>query len=155
MKVRCEEVFGPVVTVSPYETFEDALARGERLEVRACRRACSRTTWTARCWRTARCEVGGVIVNDAERVPGRPDAVRRVEGHRLRPRGPAVRDGGDDRAAHPGPVARPAVAVESRRDDAGAPRRMVSVHSLSTDYDVAHFAAITSPRIYEKERVLG
>ncbi|MFN2542989.1 MAG: aldehyde dehydrogenase family protein [Actinomycetota bacterium] len=25
MKVRCEEIFGPVVTVDPYETFEDAL----------------------------------------------------------------------------------------------------------------------------------
>jgi acyl-CoA reductase-like NAD-dependent aldehyde dehydrogenase len=26
MKVRCEEIFGPVVTVDPYETFEEALA---------------------------------------------------------------------------------------------------------------------------------
>jgi acyl-CoA reductase-like NAD-dependent aldehyde dehydrogenase len=26
MKVRCEEIFGPVTTVSPYETFDDALA---------------------------------------------------------------------------------------------------------------------------------
>ena len=26
MKVRCEEIFGPVVTVSPYQTFEEALA---------------------------------------------------------------------------------------------------------------------------------
>src|SRR5512132_495605 len=27
MKVRCEEVFGPVATISPYQTFDDALAQ--------------------------------------------------------------------------------------------------------------------------------
>jgi acyl-CoA reductase-like NAD-dependent aldehyde dehydrogenase len=26
MRVRCEEIFGPVVTVDPYETFDEALA---------------------------------------------------------------------------------------------------------------------------------
>src|SRR5213075_3219135 len=43
------------------------------------------------------------------RLPSRPDAVRRLEGLGLRARGPPVRDGGDDRAADHGPVARAAV----------------------------------------------
>src|SRR5206468_1762966 len=46
-----------------------------------------------------------------ERVPGRPDAVRRREGLGIRPGGAAVRDGGDDRAEADGPVERAAVSM--------------------------------------------
>ena len=34
MKVRDEEIFGPVVAIEPYDDFEEALAAGESLEVR-------------------------------------------------------------------------------------------------------------------------
>ena len=34
MKVRDEEIFGPVLLIEPYDDFEDALAAGESLEVR-------------------------------------------------------------------------------------------------------------------------
>ena len=39
MKVRDEEVFGPVVAIEPYDDFEEALAAGESLEVRIAGRA--------------------------------------------------------------------------------------------------------------------
>ena len=91
MKVCREEIFGPVVTISPYETYDDAL---KRVNVRGAPHDRGRRGHHQR-------RVG---------VPRRPDAVRRVEGLGLRPRGPAVRDGGDDGAAHHGPVARAAVA---------------------------------------------
>jgi aldehyde dehydrogenase (NAD+) len=63
MKVRCEEVFGPVVTVTPYETFEDALA-----EVNDSRYGLQAGVFTNdlnRAFEAHRTlEVGGVIVND-------------------------------------------------------------------------------------------
>jgi aldehyde dehydrogenase (NAD+) len=63
MKVRCEEVFGPVVTISPYGTFEEALA-----EVNASRYGLQAGVFTNdlnRAFEAHRSlEVGGVIVND-------------------------------------------------------------------------------------------
>lgn len=63
MKVRCEEVFGPVVTITPYQTFEEALA-----EVNDSRYGLQAGVFTNdlnlafEAHRSL--EVGGVIVND-------------------------------------------------------------------------------------------
>jgi aldehyde dehydrogenase (NAD+) len=63
MKVRCEEIFGPVVTISPYQTFEEALA-----EVNDSRYGLQAGVFTNdlnRAFEAHRTlEVGGVIVND-------------------------------------------------------------------------------------------
>jgi acyl-CoA reductase-like NAD-dependent aldehyde dehydrogenase len=63
MKVRCEEVFGPVTTVSPYQTFEEALA-----EVNVSRYGLHAGVFTSSIERAflahRELEVGGVIVND-------------------------------------------------------------------------------------------
>ncbi len=63
MKVRCEEIFGPVTTVSPYQTFEEAIA-----EVNNSRYGLQAGVFTRDLNRAfqahAEIEVGGVIVND-------------------------------------------------------------------------------------------
>jgi acyl-CoA reductase-like NAD-dependent aldehyde dehydrogenase len=63
MKVRCEEVFGPVATISPYETFEQALA-----EVNDSKYGLQAGVFTNdinRAFEAHRTlEVGGVIIND-------------------------------------------------------------------------------------------
>ena len=63
MKVRCEEVFGPVCTISPYQTFEEALA-----EVNNSKYGLQAGVFTNdidRAFEAHRTlEVGGVIVND-------------------------------------------------------------------------------------------
>ncbi len=63
MKVRCEEVFGPVATITPYETFEDALA-----EVNNSKYGLQAGVFTNdinRAFEAHRTlEVGGVIIND-------------------------------------------------------------------------------------------
>lgn len=63
MKVRCEEIFGPVTTVSPYQTFEEALA--EANNSRYGLHAGVFTSDIERAFLAHReLEVGGVIVND-------------------------------------------------------------------------------------------
>ncbi len=63
MKVRCEEIFGPVATISPYETFEDALD-----EVNNSKYGLQAGVFTNdinRAFLAHRTlEVGGVIIND-------------------------------------------------------------------------------------------
>ena len=63
MKVRCEEIFGPVTTVSSYQTFEEAIA-----EVNNSRYGLQAGVFTRdidRAFQAHReIEVGGVIVND-------------------------------------------------------------------------------------------
>ena len=63
MRVRCEEVFGPVITVDPYQTFEEALA-----EVNNSRYGLQAGVFTSDLDRAflahRELEVGGVIVND-------------------------------------------------------------------------------------------
>jgi acyl-CoA reductase-like NAD-dependent aldehyde dehydrogenase len=63
MKVRCEEVFGPVATISPYQTFEQALA-----EVNDSKYGLQAGVFTNdinRAFEAHRTlEVGGVIIND-------------------------------------------------------------------------------------------
>jgi len=63
MKVRCEEIFGPVVTVSPYQTFDEALA-----EVNNSKYGLQAGVFTNdinRAFEAHRTlEVGGVIIND-------------------------------------------------------------------------------------------
>lgn len=63
MKVRCEEIFGPVTTVTSYQTFEEALA--EVNNSRYGLHAGVFTTSLERAFLAHReLEVGGVIVND-------------------------------------------------------------------------------------------
>src|SRR2546426_4412433 len=63
MKVRCEEVFGPVITVQRYETFEEALAEVNNspygLQAGVFTSSIDRAMLAHR-----ELEVGGVIVND-------------------------------------------------------------------------------------------
>ncbi|MGQ0669261.1 MAG: aldehyde dehydrogenase family protein [Actinomycetota bacterium] len=63
MKVRCEEIFGPVTTVSPYQTFEEAIA-----EVNNSRYGLQAGVFTNdinRAFQAHReIETGGVIIND-------------------------------------------------------------------------------------------
>jgi aldehyde dehydrogenase (NAD+) len=63
MKVRCEEIFGPVCTITPYQTFEEALA-----EVNDSKYGLQAGVFTNdinRAFEAHRTlEVGGVIVND-------------------------------------------------------------------------------------------
>jgi len=63
MKVRCFEVFGPVITVQPYQTFEEALA-----EVNDSEYGLQAGVFTSSIDRAMlahrELEVGGVIVND-------------------------------------------------------------------------------------------
>ncbi|MEO8291976.1 MAG: aldehyde dehydrogenase family protein [Actinomycetota bacterium] len=63
MKVRCEEVFGPVTTISPYQTFEEALA-----EVNNSKYGLQAGVFTNdinRAFEAHRTlDVGGVIIND-------------------------------------------------------------------------------------------
>ena len=63
MKVRCEEIFGPVVTITPYETYEEALA-----EVNDSKYGLQAGVFTndiTRAFEAHRSlEVGGVIIND-------------------------------------------------------------------------------------------
>jgi acyl-CoA reductase-like NAD-dependent aldehyde dehydrogenase len=63
MKVRCEEVFGPVITIQPYQTFEEALAEVNNSPYGL--QAGVFTTSIDRAMMAHReLEVGGVIVND-------------------------------------------------------------------------------------------
>ena len=63
MKVRCEEVFGPVATITPYQTFDEALA-----EVNDSKYGLQAGVFTNdlnRAFEAHRTlEVGGVIIND-------------------------------------------------------------------------------------------
>ena len=63
MKVRCEEVLGPVITVQPYQTFEEALAEVNNtpygLQAGVFTSSIERAMLAHR-----ELEVGGVIVND-------------------------------------------------------------------------------------------
>ncbi|HVL32330.1 MAG TPA: aldehyde dehydrogenase family protein, partial [Actinomycetota bacterium] len=63
MKVRCEEIFGPVTTLDRYETFEEAIA-----EVNRSRYGLQAGVFTSDMERAfvahRDIEVGGVIVND-------------------------------------------------------------------------------------------
>src|SRR6266498_2700497 len=63
MKVRCEEVFGPVITVQPYQTFEEALAEVNNtpygLQAGVFTSSIERAMLAHR-----ELEVGGVIIND-------------------------------------------------------------------------------------------
>jgi acyl-CoA reductase-like NAD-dependent aldehyde dehydrogenase len=64
MKVECDEVFAPVVTLTPYDTFEEALAR-----VNDSRYGLQAGVFTRDLGRIEQAfetlEVGGIIVNDA------------------------------------------------------------------------------------------
>ena len=130
MKVRCEEVFGPVCTITPYQTFEEALA-----EVNDSKYGLQAGVFTNdinRAFEAHRTlEVGGVIVNDvsAFRADQMPYGGSKESG--LRPRGPAVRDGGDDRAAHHGALARAAVGRGERCASSGTrPWLLVAVFGV-------------------------
>ena len=108
MKVCREEVFGPVVAISPYQTFEEALRSVN--DSRYGLQAGVFTNDINRAFEAHRTlEVGGVIVNDvsAFRADQMPYGGSKDSG--VRARGAAVRHGGDDGAADHGALARPAV----------------------------------------------
>ena len=99
MKVGCQEVFGPVVCIVPFDTLDQAIARvnatpyglADRHLHQPPRRRLRRRA-QARGRRRAR-------QRDLE-LARRPDALRRLEGQRLRARGPALCCARDDRRAH-------------------------------------------------------
>jgi acyl-CoA reductase-like NAD-dependent aldehyde dehydrogenase len=63
MKVRCEEIFGPVATITPYETFEEALAEVNNSKFGL--QAGVFTNDLSRAFEAHRTlDVGGVIIND-------------------------------------------------------------------------------------------
>ena len=62
-KVNCREIFAPVVTVTPYQTFEEALAMVNDSDFGL--QAGVFTNDLRRVWRAfEELEVGGVVVND-------------------------------------------------------------------------------------------
>ena len=113
MKVCREEVFGPVVTISPYQTFEEALASVNDSKYGL--QAGVFTNDINRAFQAHRTlEVGGVIVNDVSAFRADQMPYGGVEGLRVRARGTEVRHGRDDRASHHGHVARAAVGGQVR-----------------------------------------
>ena len=99
MKVGCQEVFGPVVCIVPFDTLDEAIARvnatpyglatgifTNRLDDAFARGAQARGRRRAR-------------QRDVELARG-PDALRRLEGQRLRARGAALCCARDDRRTH-------------------------------------------------------
>ena len=113
-KVSCEEVFGPLCTVTPYDTLDEAiaLANSTRYGLQAGSLHARREVGTA-CGPGARVRRG-----DRERgtdVPRRSDAVRWGQGLGQHARGPGVRGAGDDGgAARRAPALRPSRAMCSR-----------------------------------------
>ena len=89
-----EEVFGPVLMVDAFDGARRGVRARSTTRASACRPASSPTTCRPPSGRTATCEVGGVDRRRRAELPRRPDALRRREGVRRRPRGPEVRDGG-------------------------------------------------------------
>ena len=101
MKVRDEEIFGPVVAIEPYDDFEQALAEVNHskygLQAGLLTRDAGRILTAYR-----ELEVGALIVGDTPALAAGPDALRRHQGLRAGTRGPAFRDRRDDGAADAG-----------------------------------------------------
>ena len=91
MKVRDEEVFGPVMLIEPYDDFEDALAEVNHskygLQAGLLTRDAGRILTAFR-----ELEVGGLIVGDTPELAARPDAVWRSEGLGAGARGNSLGD---------------------------------------------------------------
>ncbi len=100
MKVMCEEVFAPVLSIVPFRTLEEAVD-----EVNSVPFGLAAGVFTSdinRAMFAARAlHVGIVHINEPSSSRVDLDSVRRRQGQRSRPRGPEVRHAGDDRrAAH-------------------------------------------------------
>ena len=95
-KVSCEEVFGPLCTVTPFDTLDEAigLANSTRFGLQA--GIFTRDVKDA-LRAAAALEFGGVTVNEAPTFPRRSDALRRDQGLGKHPRGARVRRSRDDR----------------------------------------------------------
>ena len=96
MKVNCQEIFGPVVTVEPYDEFDEALRQINNSPYGL---QAGIFTRDAKLMFQAfeELEVGGLHRRRCTDVPHRPHALRRRQRFRHRPRRPAVRDRRNDR----------------------------------------------------------
>jgi acyl-CoA reductase-like NAD-dependent aldehyde dehydrogenase len=101
MKVRDEEVFGPVVAIEPYDDFEQALADVNHskygLQAGLLTRDAGRILTAYR-----ELEVGALIVGDTPKLAPGSHALRRRQGLGPGPRRHPLRHRRDDRAAHAG-----------------------------------------------------
>ena len=95
MKVRQEEIFGPVVTLESYESFEEAIELANETALRVASR-CLHSGRDAHPAGSSRHRSGRRHRQRRFCVPSRPDALRRDQGLWQRARGTSVRDGRDD-----------------------------------------------------------
>ena len=111
-KVSCEEVFGPVCTVTPYDSLDEAieLANGTRYGLQA---ASSRPTSRPALAAARRLEFGGVTVNEAPTFRADQMPYGGVKDSGQHPRGARVRGPRADRGARRRP---PALTTGARLD---------------------------------------
>ncbi len=83
MRLAQEEVFGPVLSIIPFETEEEAI-RSATTRATAWPRACGHSD-VARVHRVSRALRTGIVWVNTYRQVGGADAVRRCQGFRLRP----------------------------------------------------------------------
>ena len=101
--VCSNEAFAPLVVAFPFRDVERRDPPGQRLDVRAPDRRSSRTTSATRLAGVQRARGRRRDRQRRPDLPDRPHAVRRRQGLRPRPRGPALGDRGHDRAPDHGP----------------------------------------------------
>ena len=140
-KVSCEEVFGPLCTVTPFDTLDEAIdlanstRSGFRPGFHARRQECASRGAKAR-----------VRWGDGKRgadLPRRPDAIRRDQGLREHARRPGLRDPRDDRRAPRRPPALvSSMCRQSRhehRRDSPTDGRIYPTSSASSNGSESHF----------------
>ena len=96
IKLEDEEIFGPVLTVNPFDRFEDAVARANNsrygLQGGLFTNNLRQAFQALEDW-----DVGGLMVNDVPSLMVGQHALRRMAGVRLWSRRHTLRDGRDDR----------------------------------------------------------
>ena len=120
MQVCRTEVFGPVVGVAAYDTFDEAVALAN--DTRYGLQAGVFTSNMATALSAAdRLDFGGVLINEVPTWRADQQPYGGVRDSRQHPGGPALRGAGDDRAPHdrhPG-VERPAVGPQLTEGSSG------------------------------------
>ena len=101
MKVRDEEVFGPVVAIEPYDDFEEALAEVNHSKYGLQAGLLTRDSGP-HSYRLSRAGSGRADCGRHADLASGPDALWRREGFRAGTRGHSLGDRRDDRAAHAG-----------------------------------------------------